>query len=60
MRIAQLGISLTATASEYASRVRAFRPNARLYLVYVALLGAAMGDFRLLFNFYVTSPGYGD
>lgn len=58
MRIAQLGTSLAATASEYADRVRAFRPNTRLYLVYVAVLGAAMGVFRLLFNFYVLSLGF--
>lgn len=42
----------------YASRVRAFRPNARLYLLNVIITGAAMGVFRLLFNFYVLSLGY--
>jgi MFS family permease len=42
----------------YASRVRAFRPNARLYLINVIITGAAMGVFRLLFNFYVLSLGY--
>lgn len=42
----------------YASRVRAFRPNARLYLLKVIITGAAMGVFRLLFNFYVLSLGY--
>jgi MFS family permease len=42
----------------YASRVRAFRPNARLYLVNVIISGAGMGVFRLLFNFYVLSLGY--
>jgi MFS family permease len=45
-------------ASEYGARVRAFRPNARLYLTNVILMGAAMGVFRLLFNFYVLSLGY--
>ena len=43
---------------EYASRVRAFKPNARFYLLSVMLIGAAMGVFRLLFNFFVLSLGY--
>ncbi len=42
----------------YAARLRAFRPNARLYLLSVILTGASMGVFRLLFNFYVVSLGY--
>lgn len=42
----------------YASRLKAFRPNARLYLLNVIITGAAMGVFRLLFNFYVLSLGY--
>jgi MFS family permease len=42
----------------YADRLRAFQPNARLYLVNVILVGAAMGVFRLLFNFYVLSLGF--
>ena len=44
----------------YADRLRAFNPNARLYLLNVILAGAAMGVFRLLFNFYVLSLGYDD
>ncbi len=47
-------------ASEYAIRVRAFSRNARLYLFYVVIVGAAMGVFRLLFNFYVLSLGYNE
>jgi MFS family permease len=43
---------------EYTSRVRAFKPNARLYLLNVIITGAAMGVFRLLFNFYVLSLGF--
>jgi MFS family permease len=43
---------------EYASRVRAFKPNARFYLLNVIVTGAAMGVFRLLFNFYVLSLGF--
>ena len=42
----------------YAARLRAFQPNARLYLISVVLTGASMGVFRLLFNFYVVSLGY--
>jgi MFS family permease len=45
-------------AAEYLSHLRAFSLNARLYLVYVLISGAAMGVFRLLFNFYVLSLGY--
>jgi MFS family permease len=37
--------------------LRAFRPNARFYLISVLLTGATMGAFRLLFNFYVLSLG---
>lgn len=43
---------------DYAVHVRAFSRNARLYLLYVLITGAAMGIFRLLFNFYVLSLGY--
>jgi MFS family permease len=44
--------------SNYAARLRAFRPNARLFLLNVILIGAVMGIFRLLFNFYLLSLGY--
>jgi MFS family permease len=44
--------------AEYAARVRLFRPNARLYLLTVLFTGAAMGVYRLLFNFYVLSLGF--
>jgi MFS family permease len=43
---------------DYGNKIRAFRPNARLYLLSVVITGAAMGVFRLLFNFYVLSLGY--
>jgi len=46
------------TLQVYRARLRAFRPNARLYLAYVILSGAALGVFRLLFNFYVLSLGF--
>lgn len=45
-------------AREYGTHLRAFRPNARFYLLNVIIAGAAMGVFRLLFNFYVLSLGY--
>ena len=49
---------LRTVLSTYAERVRAFQPNARLYLVNAVILGAAQGVYRLLFNFYVLSLGY--
>jgi MFS family permease len=42
----------------YADRLKAFSLNARLYLLSVVISGAAMGVFRLLFNFYVLALGY--
>ena len=47
-------------AREYASQVRKFSRNARLYLLNVVIIGAAMGVIRLLFNFYVLSLGYNE
>jgi MFS family permease len=46
------------TLNEYTSRIRLFRPNARLYLLNVIFSGISMGIFRLLFNFYVLSLGF--
>ncbi len=45
---------------DYAEHLGAFRPNARLYLVYAIITGAAIGIFRLLFNFYVLSLGFNE
>lgn len=45
-------------AKIYYQRVKAFSPNARKYLLSIFVLGAAMGIYRLLFNFYVLSLGY--
>jgi len=42
----------------YLHRVSAFSRNARLYLISAILTGAALGIYRLLFNFYVLSLGY--
>lgn len=46
--------------ANYASNLTAFSPNARLYLVNAVIVGAALGVFRLLFNFYVLSLGYNE
>ncbi len=50
--------STRALAIEYGTHIRAFKPNARLYLLNVIISGAAMGVYRLLFNFYVLSLGF--
>ncbi|MEA3441678.1 MAG: MFS transporter [Chloroflexota bacterium] len=44
--------------SDYAEHINLFTKNARLYLIYVVITGAAIGVFRLLFNFYALSLGY--
>ncbi len=43
---------------DYGNHLVAFKPNARLYLVYAIVAGIAMGIFRLLFNFYILSLGF--
>ena len=48
----------TSVLKEYLANLRAFKPNARFYLVSVLLTGATMGGYRLLFNFYVLSLDY--
>lgn len=45
---------------DYLSKIKAFRPNARLYLVNVIISGISMGVFRLLLNFYVLSLGFNE
>jgi MFS family permease len=50
--------SLARTLRDYITQVRAFRPNARLYLVNVIITGVSMGVYRLLFNFYALSLGF--
>jgi len=45
-------------SGEYVDNIRAFQPNARFYLLNVVVTGAAMGVYRLLFNFYVLSLGF--
>ncbi len=51
MKISRLFPRTSRVLANYFERVRAFQPNARLYLTSVILTGAAMGVFRLLFNF---------
>ena len=46
---------MTNILNTYWTRVKQFSPNARLYLASIVLTGAALGIFRLLFNFYVLS-----
>lgn len=54
------GVGLYGAIEDYVLKVRAFQPNARLYLLNVIVTGAAMGVFRLLFNFYVLSLGFNE
>lgn len=56
----KLGASLRNAVAEYWAHIRLFRPNARLYLLNVMITGAAIGIYRLLFNFYVLSLGYNE
>jgi len=42
----------------YLDRLREFRWNARMYLIFTIIFGAAMGVRRLIFNFFVLSVGY--
>lgn len=44
----------------YIDRVRAFRPNARKYLISIMLYGAGFGVHRILFNFFLRSLGYNE
>ena len=46
---------MTGIVDTYWKRIRQFSPNARLYLASMVLTGAALGIYRLLFNFYVLS-----
>lgn len=46
--------------SLYFKRLRQFQPNARRYLLSVVLTGAAMGIYKLLFNFFVLSLGHNE
>ncbi|MGE5123687.1 MAG: MFS transporter [Acidobacteriaceae bacterium] len=50
--------SLRRNLKDYGDHLVAFRPNARLYLIYTIISGIAIGILRLLFNFYVLSLGF--
>ncbi len=54
----QIRSKTTSVLQTYAARLRAFRWNARMYLVFTIIFGAAMGVRRLIFNFFVLSLGY--
>ena len=56
--IKQIKGKTTSVLKTYAERLRAFRWNARMYLVFTIIFGAAMGVRRLIFNFFVLSLGY--
>ena len=58
MKSIQFNSRVKKALSIYAERIQAFHPNARLYLLSVVATGAALGVYRLLFNFYVLSLGY--
>lgn len=46
--------------TDYVSKVRLFRRNARLYLLSIIFTGLGFGIYRLLFNFYILSQGYAE
>ena len=54
----QIKRKTTSVLQTYATRLRSFRWNARMYLVFTIIFGAAMGVRRLIFNFFVLSLGY--
>ncbi|MBE0687129.1 MAG: MFS transporter [Anaerolineaceae bacterium] len=54
----QIRSKTTSVLQTYAARLHAFRWNARMYLVFTIIFGAAMGVRRLIFNFFVLSLGY--
>jgi len=58
MKLAPFYSRVRSVLTEYADHLQMFRRNARLYLLYVVITGAAIGVFRLLLNFYVLSLGY--
>ncbi len=44
--------------NRYISRIQAFSPNARKYLVSIMIYGAGFGIHRILFNFFLRSSSY--
>jgi MFS family permease len=60
LKISRFTRGIKNVLSDYSANVKAFSINARLYLASVILVGAALGIYRLLFNFYVLSLGYNE
>jgi MFS family permease len=50
--------SINRNLRAYGDHLVAFRPNARLYLVYAIIAGVSMGIYQLIFNFYIISLGF--
>ncbi len=50
--------SINRNIKDYGEHLVAFRPNARLYLVFAIIVGISMGIYRLIFNFYILSLGF--
>jgi len=46
------------SAGDYLKRLRQFQPNARLYLLSLAIGGVSFGIYSLLLNFYILSLGF--
>ena len=44
----------------YAANLKAFQVNARYYLISQVIIGASLGVYRLLFNFYILSQGFNE
>jgi MFS family permease len=58
LNLTALAARLWRVLATYADRLAEFSPNARLYLIFTILIGAVMGVYRLLFNFFLLSLGY--
>ncbi len=59
-QIKQFNHRTNSVLKTYAKRLKSFRWNARMYLVFTIIFGAAMGVRRLIFNFFVLSMGYNE
>ncbi len=60
MSVSSLPSTLRRALDDYRRKILAFQPNARFFLLHIVISGAAMGVFRLLFNFFVLSLGYNE
>ncbi len=57
-KLKKIETKTTSVFQTYIAKLREFRWNARMYLVFIIIFGAAMGVRRLIFNFFVLSLGY--